>query len=93
MKLYIKRSKKLHENYTKLPKNYMNAGHIVLEEIIEGPHNNIKYDMWFLLRVYMLRKAIELLIKSGIAINGTTKNELQTTFIVIKHNFKNLHNI
>ncbi|MEC1959231.1 hypothetical protein OB894_03650 [Bacillus subtilis] len=92
MKLYIKWSKKADEDYTKLSKNYMNAGYITLKEIIEGPHNNnIKYDMWFLPSIYMMRQAIELLIKSGIAINGTTKNELQTIFLATKHNVKELY--
>ncbi|WP_024123500.1 hypothetical protein [Bacillus halotolerans] len=92
MKLYIKWSKKPDEDYTKLSKNYMNAGYITLKEIIEDPHNNnIKYDMWFLPSIYMMRQAIELLIKSGIAINGTTKNELQTIFLATKHNVKELY--
>lgn len=91
MKIHINWSKKPDEDYTRLSKQYMNAGYIILKEIVEGPHNNIKYDMWFLPSIYMMRQAIELLIKSGIAINGATKSELQRIFIAAKHNVKELY--
>ncbi|MCR6108520.1 hypothetical protein HXA34_19650 [Salipaludibacillus agaradhaerens] len=94
MKVHIKWSKKPEKDYIKLSKQYMNAGYITLKEIIEGPHNNnIKYDMWFLPSVYMMRQAIELLIKSGIAIKGATKSELQTIFIATKHDVRELYTI
>lgn len=93
MKILIKWSKKPSEDYAKLSRQYMDAGYITLKEIMEGPHNNIKYDMWFLPGVYMMRQAIELLVKSGIAIKGATKSELQEIFISTKHNVKGLHKI
>ncbi len=70
----------------------MNASYITLKEIIEGKHNdNIKYDMWFLPGVYMMRQAIELLLKAGLAVKGATKSELQEIFIANKHNVMKLY--
>src|SRR5699024_6970563 len=79
--------------YAKLSRQYMDAGYFTLREIIEGTHSNIKYDTWFLPGVYMMRQAIELLIKAGIAVNGATKSELQAIFIASKHNVMMLYKI
>lgn len=51
-----------------------------------------KYDMWFLPGIYMMRQAIELLLKAGLAVNGSTNSERQQIFIVNKHNVKELYN-
>ncbi|AKA68760.1 hypothetical protein [Clostridium scatologenes] len=92
-KIHIKWSKKPAEDYIKLSRQYMNAGYITLREVIEVQHNNnIKYDMWFMPGVYMIRQAIELLVKAGLAIKGATKSELQYMFIANKHNIKGLYN-
>lgn len=92
-KIHIKWSKKPDKDYLKLSRQYMNAGYITLKEVIEVPHNdNIKYDMWFLPGVYMIRQAIELLIKAGFAVKGAKKDELQEIFIANKHNVKELYN-
>ncbi|WP_144560365.1 hypothetical protein [Shouchella miscanthi] len=94
MKIYVKWTKKPNVDYANLSKNYMNAGYIVLKEVIESSHNNnSKYDTWFLPGVYMLRQAIELLIKAGLAIKGTSKSELQKIFIAEKHNVFGLYMI
>lgn len=93
MKVRVKWSKKTDEDYLELSRQYMNASYITLKEIIEGQHNNnIKYDMWFLPGVYMMRQAIELLLKAGLAVKGATKSELQGIFIANKHNVKELYN-
>lgn len=93
MTVHIKWSKKSDEDYIKLSRHYMDAGYIILEDIIEGQHNdNTKYDMWFLPGIYLMRQAIELLLKAGLAIKGATKSELQKIFIVNKHNVKALYN-
>lgn len=93
MKIHIKWSKKPAEDYVKLSRQYMNAGYITLKEVIEVSHNNnIKYDMWFLPGVYMIRQAIELLVKAGLAVKGATKSELQNIFIANKHNVMELYN-
>jgi hypothetical protein len=92
MKVHIKWTKKPKEDYLELSRRYMNAGYITLKEVIENPHhNNIKYDMWFLPGVYMIRQAIELLVKAGLAIKGSTKPELQEIFLANKHNVKALY--
>src|SRR5699024_744845 len=93
MKVYIKWSKKPDEDYAKLSRQYMDAGYITLREIIEGTHSNIKYDTWFLPGVYMMRQAIELLIKAEISVNGATKSDLQEIFISSKHNVMKLYKI
>lgn len=93
MKVYVKWSKKTDEDYLELSRQYMNASYIILKEIIEEQHNNnIRYDMWFLPGVYMMRQAIELLLKAGLAVKGATKSELQGIFIANKHNVKELYN-
>lgn len=93
MKIHVKWSKKIDEDYLELSRQYMNASYITLKEIIEGKHNNnIKYDMWFLPGVYMMRQAIELLLKAGIAIKVASKSELQSIFIAYKHNVRKLYN-
>lgn len=92
MKVQIKWTKKPNIDYLNLSRQYMNAGFIVLKDVIEGEHNNnIKYDMWFLPGVYMMRQAIELLVKAGLAIKGESKSELQDIFLVHKHNIKALY--
>jgi hypothetical protein len=92
MKVHIKWSKKPDEDYARLSRQYMNVGYITLKEVIEVPHNNnSKYDMWFLPGVYMIRQAIELLVKAGLAIKGATKSELQSIFIAAKHNVRELY--
>lgn len=94
MKIHIEWSKKPGEDYVRLSRQYMDTGYITLKEIIEKPHNsNIKYDMWFLPGVYLVRQAIELLIKAGIAINGATKSELQAIFLTSKHNVMELYKV
>lgn len=94
MKIHIKWSKKPNNDYLELSRQYINASYITLKEIIEVQHNNnIKYDMWFLPGVYMMRQAIELLLKAGFAVRGATKGELQKIFKDNKHNVKNLYNI
>jgi hypothetical protein len=93
MKINIKWSKKPSVDYLELSRQYMNAGYVTLKEVIEVQHNdNIKYDMWFLPGVYMMRQAIELLVKAGLAAKGATKSELQNMFIYSKHNVKELYN-
>lgn len=93
MKVHVRWSKKTDEDYLELSRQYMNAGYITLKEIIEGQHNdNTKYDMWFLPGVYMMRQAIELLLKAGLAVKGATKSDLQEIFIANKHNVKELYN-
>lgn len=93
MKVHVKWSKKPDEDYLELSRQYMNASYITLKEVIEVPHNdNTKFDMWFLPGVYMMRQAIELLLKAGLAIKGATKSELQEIFIAYKHNVKELYN-
>lgn len=77
MKIYINWTKKPKIDYLELSRQYMNSGYITLKEVIVNPHNNnIKYDMWFLPGVYMMRQAIELLVKAGLAVKGATKPEL-----------------
>ncbi|MBM6615055.1 hypothetical protein JTF06_09165 [Desemzia sp. RIT804] len=93
MTIYIKWSKKPDEDYVKLSRQYMNAGYITLKEVIEDSRSNIKCDMWFLPGVYMIRQAIELFIKAGIAINESSKRELQETFIATKHSVSALYKI
>lgn len=93
MKIHINWSKKPDKDYLELSRQYMNASYITLKEVIEVPHNyNIKYDMWFLPGVYMMRQAIELLLKAGLAVKGSTKSELQVIFKDNKHNVKELYN-
>ncbi len=93
MKARIKWTRRPEIDYLELSWQYVNAGYETLKEIIKVPHNNnIKYDMWFLPGVYMLRQAIELLIKAGLAIKGATKPELQVIFHTYKHNIKELYN-
>lgn len=93
MKVHVKWSKKTDEDYLELSRQYMNASYITLKDIIEGQHNdNIKYDMWFLPGIYMVRQAIELLLKAGLAVKGATKSDLQGIFIANKHNVKGLYN-
>ena len=93
MKVHIKWTMNPKIDYLELSRQYMNAGYETLKEIIVVPHNNnVKYDMWFLPGAYMLRQAIELLVKAGLAIKGTTKPELQIIFLTYKHNIKELYN-
>lgn len=93
-KITIKWSGKPSVDYLELSRQYAQAGYISLKEVIEVPHNNnIKYDMWFLPGVYMMRQAIELIIKAGIAISGATKKELETIFLEHKHNVKTLYDV
>ena len=93
MKVHVKWSKKTDEDYLELSRQYMNSSYITLKEIIEGQHNdNTKYDMWFLPGIYMMRQAIELLLKAGLAVNGAKKSELQGIFIANKHNVNGLYN-
>ncbi len=93
MKIQIRWSKEPAEDYLKLSRQYMNAGYITLKEVIENPHgDNIKYDMWFLPGVYMMRQALELLLKAGFAIKGSTKVELQDIFLANKHDVMGLYN-
>lgn len=40
----------------------------------------------------MMRQAIELLLKAGLAVKGSTKSELQAIFKDNKHNVKELYN-
>lgn len=92
MKILVKWSKNPAEDYVKLSRQYMNAGYITLKEVIENPHgDNIKYDMWFLPGVYMMRQALELLLKAGFAIKGSTKVELQNIFLANKHDVMGLY--
>lgn len=92
MIVHIKWTKKPADDYLVISRRYFRAGYVTLKEVIEGNHNsNIKYDMWFLPGVYMMRQAIELLIKAGLAIRGLTKNELQDLFLLHKHNIKELY--
>lgn len=92
MKIYIKWSKEPSVDYLELSKQYKNAGYVILKEIIEVQHNdNVKFDMWFLPGVYMMRQAIELLVKAGLAERGATKSELQTIFLACKHDIKALY--
>lgn len=91
-KITIKWSGKPSVDYLKLANDYFRAGYITLKEVIEVPHAcNIKFDMWFLPGIYMLRQAIELILKAGIAIKGATKKELETIFLKHKHNVKALY--
>lgn len=92
MTVHIKWSKNPAYDYVKLSRQYMDSGYITLKEVIELPHNdNIKYDMWFLPGVYMMRQAIELLLKAGLAEKGASKSELQGFFLASKHNVKDLY--
>lgn len=94
MKIHIKWTKKPKVDYLNLSRQYMNAGYIVLKEVIEGNHNNnIKYDMWFLPGVYMMRQAIELLVKAGLSLRISRLKDIETIFIANKHNVKALYNM
>lgn len=93
MKIHIKWSGETGVDYVELSRQYINAGYITLKEITENSYSNSKLDMWFLPGVYMMRQAIELLLKAGIAINGSTKREVQETFIETKHNVSALYKI
>lgn len=94
MKIHVKWNKKADKDYLELSRQYMNASYITLKDVIECQYNsNIKYDAWFLPGIYMMRQAIELLLKAGFAVEGATKSELQKIFIVNKHNLKELYNI
>lgn len=90
-KIYVDWSKKPEMDYKILADGYMRAGYLTLKEITESPYDNIKYDMWFLPGVYMMRQAIELLMKAGIAFEVSNKKELQNVFFREKHNVKGLY--
>jgi hypothetical protein len=92
MKIHIKWSKNPSVDYLELSRHYMNAGYVILKEIIEVQHNdNVKYDMWFLPGVYMMRQAIELLLKAGLAEREEKKSNLQTIFLACKHDVNALY--
>lgn len=91
MAVHIKWSKNVGQDYKKLSRQYMNAGYITLKEIIEEPSNNVKCDMWFFPAIYMVRQAVELLLKVGIAINDSDKVRVQDVFVASKHNLSGLY--
>ena len=93
MTVLIEWKKKTKDDYLKLSKQYIDAAKISTCEILKPHGNNRKYDMWFLASVYMMRQAIELLLKSGIAKNITSKPELQTIFFEKKHNINELYSL
>ncbi|MCT4633468.1 MAG: hypothetical protein N4A76_12130 [Firmicutes bacterium] len=89
--IHIKWSKKPENDFLDLSRYYINSAYYILKEIINPSHNdNIKYDMWFLPSVYMMRQAIELLLKAGLAFKGCSKKDLQDIYINCKHNIAKL---
>lgn len=90
-KIYVDWSKKPEIDYKILADGYMRAGYLTLKEITESTHSNLKNDMWFLPGVYMMRQAIELLMKAGVAFKSSNKRELQDIFSKEKHNVKSLY--
>lgn len=88
----VKWSKDIQKDLLYLSESFHSAGYIICEEILTSPRNNIKYDMWFLPGVYLLRHSIELLLKSGLAVLIPNKPTLQDLFISAKHNLINLFN-
>ena len=84
--VHIKWSKKIEEDYAKLADNYFKCGYKAYMSIVESDINNIKYDMWILPSIYMLRQSIELFIKALVYRGINSKKESQQIFIKCKHN-------
>ena len=84
--VHIKWSKKIEEDYAKLADNYFKCGYKAYMSIVESDNNNIKYDMWILPSIYMLRQSIELFIKALVYRGINSKKESQQIFIKCKHN-------
>ena len=93
MTFYFKWSKDLKTDYMILSRNYAESGIEILKDIIEGSHNNIKYDIWFLPAVYLMRQSIELILKAGLSERGMCKKNLQDVFVEKKHNVIGLCNV
>lgn len=93
MTLYFKWSKDLKTDYMILSRSYAESGFEILKDIIEGSHNNRKYDTWFLPAVYLMRQSIELILKAGLSERGMCKKDLQDVFVEKKHNVIGLYNI
>jgi len=84
-------SKNVSEDFLKLATDYFESGYLTLKEIIDNErHDNVKYDMWFLPAVYLLRQSLELVLKSGLAREIKHNQTLQCTFIENKHNLKDM---
>jgi hypothetical protein len=93
MILHFKWSKDLEADYMLLSRGYADSGFEILKDIIEGSHNNRKYDTWFLPAVYLMRQSIELILKAGLSGSGMCKKDLQDVFVENKHNVIGLYNV
>lgn len=94
MIVHIEWSKVPSKDYFELSTQYIHAGYQTLKEILQNSHSsNIMFDMWFLPSVYMIRQAIELLLKAGLAVKVATKKELQDIFVTTKHDLKKMYDI
>lgn len=86
----IKWTKVLFDDYMRLAKNYSQAGYLVLKEIIESGHDNIKSDMWFMPGIYFMRQSFELGLKALICRVYSRKPEIQKIFIDCGHDLVEL---
>lgn len=91
MVLRIKWSKDLKTDYMILSRWYVEGGFEILKDIIEGSHDNRKYDTWFLPAVYLIRQSIELILKAGFSERGMNKRALQDVLVEKKHNVIGLY--
>lgn len=73
-------SKKPFDDYKKLAGLYAQCGYLVLKEVIESGHNNVKSDMWFFPGVFFLRQSIELELKCLICRVYSNKHDIQNIF-------------
>ena len=81
------------KNYQQLGERFYKCGVTVFEEIINSGHDNIKTDEWFMPAIYMIRQAIELVIKSILCYQIRDRHVLQDIFLEHKHDLISLWKI
>lgn len=91
--VHIKWRRNYFEDYRNLSFDYAKCGTVVLTEVINSEHDNIKADAWFLSGVYLLRQALELGIKSLICRIAPNTPFIQNAFLSCQHDLEQLFQI
>ena len=77
-------------DYLRLADSFYHAGYSLANEIIQSGFDNQKTDSWLLADFFMLRQAIELILKSKIYQFASRKQQVQDIFVNQKHNIEQL---
>lgn len=86
----IRWSKNPFEDYKRLAQEYAQCGYLILKDVIESGHNNVKSDMWFFSGIFLMRHSMELGLKALICRVCSNKKEIQMHFKECYHDLSKL---